>query len=373
MSDRRYRLLFILNILNPGTGPFQRAVRLDPGRLDVTIVSCMDTQDEIAEKSERLLGRECGHRLIGLGAKRRMIFVWRLCRILLEIRPDVIQVNHTFSAAVAIVFSRFLGTPVKVAFEGTLFSRYGLGRRFFLSLLFSLTDGVISVSNAVKNANHLAAGRLGGCINRRVIYNGVDIGESSVPSQNIGATGFVIGYVGDLKPVKDVGTLIRAFARFIKNCPGSTLLIIGGGDMEEPLRKLASELKALDRIIFTGQIERSQVYALLARMDVFVMPSRVEGLSEAIVQAMAAGVPVVASDIAPNRELVMDGVTGAIFELGNDKALARVLQALAGDAGRRKTFAVRARALVEQELDIYRIAEQYHDYYNELLCSKGLK
>ncbi|HHJ18897.1 MAG TPA: glycosyltransferase family 1 protein [Gammaproteobacteria bacterium] len=379
MNAKRYRLLFILNVLNPGTGPFQRAVRLDPERLDITILSCMDSQEEMMRKAKRLYNRECGHRLVGLDAKSRLAFILRLCRVMLEVRPDIIQVNHTFSAVVAILFSLLISTPVRVAFEGTLLTRYGYTRRFFMSLIYSLTDGVISVSKAVKSINHTASGKLGEYINRRVIYNGVDIGdidrirELPLTKQENLDDAFVIGYVGDLKPLKDVGTLIRAFAQFVEKWPeNSRLVIIGGGAQESALKSIANEVGVIDRTIFTGQIERRSVYEFLPRLDVFVMPSRVEGLSEAIVQAMAAEVPVIASDIAPNRELISHGTTGLIFEPGNEQALTDALVLIAGDIEIRKEFSRRSREFVERKLDIFHIVDEYHDFYKELISRKEL-
>lgn len=371
----RPRLMFVLNVLNPGTGPFQRAARLDPARLDVTIVSAFDTQWELESKVQRLVGGSLPHRLVGLGPGGRLETTRRLWRAMSELRPDIIHVNHSFSAAVCLLLARFNGRPATVAFEGTMLSRYGRLRGMLQAWLYSRADRIISVSNAAAEVNARVGGFLAQCAERTVIYNGVDLGDlngqEGRPCEcSTNHTGLVVGYVGDLKPVKDVETLIRAFGRVARRHEDWRLMIVGGGPLEQQLRKMVAEIGLSSCVEFTGQVERAEVYRRLRDMDMFIMPSLVEGLSEAVAQALACGVPVIVSDIAPNREIIAGGACGRLFPPGDADALARQIEALGADPEGARALSKRGRRHAEECLDIGKIVQQYHALYDELVGSR---
>jgi len=136
------------------------------------------------------------------------------------------------------------------------------------------------------------------------------------------------------------------------------------------LKMLAQQCGVLEKIIFTDQIERHEVYQALKVMDVFVMPSLIEGLSESIAQSMASSLPVVVSNIAPNRELVINGENGFLFNNGDYKALARHILALEGSPAMRQKFGLKNRAIAEEKLDINKIVVQYKEFYQGLLRVK---
>ena len=377
----KIKLLFILNMLRPGTGPFQRAVRLSDERFDTTIVSCYDTTEALREKAEKLappFGPSLETKgLVGLGKTGKISCALALMRLISSERPDIIQTNHTFSAVIATVWSKLIGVPVRVHFEGTLKKAFGGFKRIVLNAVFSLSDGVICVSNAANRANSPKGSTLGKKTVRRVIYNGVDIKDldscrrGGVREElNIEPDNFVVGYVGDLKEVKDVPTLIRGFDGLLSACKNSTLIIVGGGPLAGELKELARSLGIIDNIIFTGPVERRDVYRYLNAFDLFVMPSKIEGLCEAIAQAMCFSLPIVSTDIAPNLEVVTDGVNGRTFPVGNDATLAGRLLELKNNAQERISMGKKSRELVKRSLDIYSIVEEYEDFYKKLLEAK---
>ena len=137
----------------------------------------------------------------------------------------------------------------------------------------------------------------------------------------------VVLFAGRLVEVKDVATLVRAFAC---GCAApATLLICGDGPLRGGLQDLVAELGLGHRVRFLGQ--RPDVEALIAASDVVVLPSRHEGLSNVILEAMRGGRPVVASRTGGNVELVEPGVTGQLFEVGDVPGLARALEMLMAD------------------------------------------
>jgi glycosyltransferase involved in cell wall biosynthesis len=376
MTKQKPNILFLLNILNPGTGPFQRAIRLDDQQMDVTILSCTDSNEEVISKAEKLVTDFGRRRVLGLGGGNKLQLAIKLCRFIKRCDPDIIQTNHTFSSMVAILYSCIIRKPLVVNFEGTLFKSSGIFRRTGLKLLYSLCDATICVSNAVNESNQFCEKTLRKHIVRRTIYNGVDhqqiestpTGSGFKKRHGIPEENLVFGFVGDLKPVKDIPTIIKAFAE--ASLDNATLLIVGGGSLHDDLASLATSLGISDQVVFTGMIERREVYCALKEMDVFVMASLIEGLSEAIAQAMSAGLPVITSDIPPNAELIINEENGLLFPVGQPKNLAAQLRNLYNDPAKRALFGKNNHKIALERLDIFNIVDEYSKLYCELLQTK---
>lgn len=373
--SRRPKLAFILNVLNPGTGPYQRAIRISDSKFEVVIVSCHDSQSQLEDKVWAL-GVPVGEkRLVGLGEKRPLALAMRLIRWLWKERPEVISVNHSFSTAVSLFAARFCSVRAKVAFEGTLFSRYSRFKAGLLAWIHSFSDAVICNSQAAARVN--ASCELAGFHARRIlITNGVPIreidraaGDASILEARLRLpeTGRRILYVGDLKTVKDIPTLIRAYAEFVCEYADSLLILAGKGELRSALEEQCRKLNLEGKVLFTGQLERSEIYSLLHLVDAFVLPSRVEGMSEALAQAMCASLPVVVSDISPNLEAVRDGYNGCVFRTGDAGHLAKQLSGLFDRDNERQKLGDNARKVIEEKFDIMKIVESYEELYLSIL------
>ena len=140
----------------------------------------------------------------------------------------------------------------------------------------------------------------------------------------------VIGTVGRLQPVKDQARLIRAFDRVRSEVPGAVLVIIGDGSLRPELEQLVEELGLGKRVRFLG--DRSDVPQLLAGMELFALSSLSEGYSVALIEACAAALPIVATDVGGNHEIVRDGVNGKLVPAGDTSALANALLGMLADA-----------------------------------------
>lgn len=136
----------------------------------------------------------------------------------------------------------------------------------------------------------------------------------------------IIGTVGRLQPVKNQQVLLRAFAQLRAGMPQAVLAIVGDGSLREPLERLAGELALGDAVRFLG--DRSDVPRLLAGMEVFTLPSSSEGYSIALLEACAAALPIVATDVGGNREIVHEGRNGRLVAAGDPANLAEALRAL---------------------------------------------
>jgi glycosyltransferase involved in cell wall biosynthesis len=175
--------------------------------------------------------------------------------------------------------------------------------------------------------------------------DGAARGDSPPPSRARGAAPLILLSTGRLIFNKGQGHLLEAMAALRRRGLAFRLVLVGEGPLEGRLRRQAERLGLGDTVQFAGY--RQDMPALLRAADVFVRPSLSEGMSLAVLEAMAAGLPVVATDVSGTRELLQNGAGGLIVPPGSPPALADALARLAADAGLRRRLgeAARARAL----------------------------
>ncbi|MFA4986782.1 MAG: glycosyltransferase family 4 protein [Candidatus Brocadiia bacterium] len=177
----------------------------------------------------------------------------------------------------------------------------------------------------------------------QVLPNAVDALPVS-PSPAADTRPFTLGTAARLTRQKGLDTLLCSFAKALKTSPGMSLAIAGSGEDETSLRKLASSLGITGQVTFAGEV--AQVSDFLRGLDLYVQPSRWEGLPYAIMEAMAAGVPVVAADVNGVREVVLNGVTGMLVPPENPEALASAILDAHDNKARFAAMAAHARELV---------------------------
>jgi len=211
----------------------------------------------------------------------------------------------------------------------------------------------------------------------RQIYSGVDVGRFAptvdlprdLPWAGDAARPFVFGTVGRLDPVKRQALLLESFAQVLHGQPELEgrlrLLIVGNGPMQAALREQAERLGIAQSVWFTGA--RGDVPELMRAMDVFVLPSMNEGISNTILEAMASGLPVIAARVGGNPELVRPGVTGALY---NDAASDELIQAMVKyvrnpAVARQHGAAGRARVVSDFSLDA--MVSNYLQLYRDLM------
>jgi len=210
------------------------------------------------------------------------------------------------------------------------------------------------------------------------ICNGVDTDKflpaprkpaGVLPAQMAGEGLVIIGTVGRLQPVKDQQLLLRAFAELVRESDGlaatARLLVVGNGPLRDTLTQLAQSLGIAHLTAFTG--DRTDVAQLLQCMDVFVLPSLAEGISNTLLEAMATGLPVIATRVGGNVELVRDGENGALFESGDVASLARLLAGYVTDGGARRRHGERSRRLALECFSLEAMIEGYRGAYETLI------
>jgi glycosyltransferase involved in cell wall biosynthesis len=171
-------------------------------------------------------------------------------------------------------------------------------------------------------------------------------------------------YVGRLHPQKDLPTLLRAWAHVQRQYP-SHLLLVGAGPEQKHLQELARQLKIEPSVHWVGPT--SDVLPYLRAADLFVLPSLAEGMSNALLEAMATGLPCVVSDIGGNRDLIEHGRTGLLFRPGDAEHLAQLLCQILPAADHRRYLGEAARRHVCQHYSLAAIADRYEELYRSLI------
>jgi glycosyltransferase involved in cell wall biosynthesis len=169
------------------------------------------------------------------------------------------------------------------------------------------------------------------------VYNGIDLQQFSgqiktkAKKQSLGipADCKVIGIVARLDPVKNHGMLLRAFKMVLARVPETYLLIVGDGPERQQLQTIAESLGIIDRTIFLGA--RQDIPELLHTFDIFALPSFSEGMSITLIEAMGAGIPIVATRVGGNAEVVTDQKTGYLIQNDDAQEMADKLSTLLQD------------------------------------------
>jgi len=216
------------------------------------------------------------------------------------------------------------------------------------------------------------------------IYNGVDT-QRFQPSNGaraaIGGSPFtdpaqwLVGTVGRLQPIKDQGLLARAFVRAVELDPGARgrlrLLVVGEGPSRPQIEQVLRDAGVAPLTWVAG--ERADVPEVMRGLDAFVLPSRAEGISNTILEAMATALPIVATAVGGNSELLDDGVTGCLGPAGDVERLARAMLDDLHDPTRARRRGAAARQVAQRRFSLEGMVAAYGDLYERLLTNAALR
>jgi glycosyltransferase involved in cell wall biosynthesis len=285
---------------------------------------------------------------------------------------DVLHTHLFGSNTLGRLLGRLAGVPVIIAHEHWATSAR---REVWINrLLYRLSDRTIVPSAATKSMLVKYGGIPSQAI--EVVYNGVDTAQFSRPygreevrsELGIPNDALLVGVVGRLSEEKGgVDLLVRAVARLHKTEPSVRLLVVGDGPMRAGLEGLASKVTE-GLVTFTGT--RSDVARLLGAMDVFALPSLSEALPLVVLEAMSAGLPVVATRVGGVPEVVDDGVTGLLLAPGSEDALYWALRRLGAAPNLRAQLGRAGQAHVKAHFTIERMVECIEALYESLLARK---
>lgn len=366
------RVLELLVTTAPGGGPkqvYDLVRHLPKAEFEVVVAGPRD-----GAFFERF--RELGLRVVDIATNR--VGPWPLLKILHEIRHSRIDVVHSHGKGAGL-YSRFAGwltgAAVVHTFHGIHYERYSRPwRRGYLTgerWLGRGTDRFINVSST--QADEGVKQRLFEPSDAVTILNGIDLAEldadladPGLDRARLGLTegAAVIGSVARFDPVKRVEVLIQALALLAPRIPGLTLVLVGGGEDERRLRRLATDVGLGERVIFTGPLDNpAGAYRLF---DLYVATSRKEGLPLALLEAMGARLAIVATDVPGHQDLVVHGETGLLVPVDDPAALADAIATLLADPERRRRMGEAGRRRVAETFTIDSMVDKTAEVYREV-------
>ena len=307
---------------------------------------------------------------------------WQLFRIFRRLKPAIVH-SRNKSGLDALLPARLAGVPHCVHGEHgwDVHDLDGLSRKeqVLRKLHAPLVERYVTVSRSLRD---YLVERVGIRPERiTTICNGVDTDKfqpaprkplALLPASLQDDGLVVIGAVGRLQPVKDQQTLLRAFGELVaeggQGTASARLLMVGNGPLREALERQARELGIAHLTTFAG--DRTDVAQLLQCMDVFALPSLAEGISNTILEAMATGLPVLATRVGGNVELVQDGGNGALFEAGDVAALKRLLAGYLADPSLRRRHGERSRQLAVENFSLKAMVDGYRGAYERLMLGR---
>ncbi|HEX8475842.1 MAG TPA: glycosyltransferase [Pyrinomonadaceae bacterium] len=303
----------------------------------------------------------------------------RFRRFLREREIDVVHAHEFYTNIFGMTGASLARTPVRIASRReTTGTRTPLQKRVERGA-YKLAGAIVANAGAVREqliVEGVGAKKI------EVIHNGLDASRVAPdPSMSradaLAACGLprdvegrrFVTIVANLRlEVKDHPTFLRAARRVREAVPEAAFVLAGEGELTERLRSLAAELGLGERdVFFTGRCER--IAELLAASDVCVLSSKAEGFSNAILEYMAAGRPVVATDVGGARETVVEGETGYLVAAGDDEALATRIVELLKDTKRAREMGERGRLIVEEKFSCAAQLERTEKLYERLLAS----
>jgi glycosyltransferase involved in cell wall biosynthesis len=276
--------------------------------------------------------------------------------------------SHEFSMAVYGAWSAWRDNiPHVITMHGGRYYAAELRRRLAMRAAIAISGTTVAVSAQLQRAMtedlSLAKSKV------QIIPNGVPRQRAeSVTLRDelrLPPDARLIVSVGNLYPVKGHAHLVDAFARIAGRHPALHVAIAGRGDLEAELAARARALGLADRFHLLGL--RADVRAILAAADIFAMPSVSEGLPLALLEAMFAGCPIVATNVGEIATVLDEGNAGVLVEPANPAALAAAIDALLNDAARAKQLGARAASRAAAEYDISRMVRRYATVYQELV------
>ena len=294
-------------------------------------------------------------------------------RLAWQLRRRGVDILHTHSWGTLIegvMAAKLARTSVLIHGEhGTMETRFH--HRQIQRFLWSRTDQVTAVAGplADRMANVVRFPRE----KIKVIPNGVDSFrfrpereaiELRRKELGLPTTGLLIGTVARLVPVKNHRGMLHALAVLREKGLTPMLALAGDGPLESELRNLTRELSLEGQVRFLGAIR--QVERFLNALDVFVLNSLSEGMSNTVLEAMSCGLPVVATNVGGNSDLVEDDRTGYLIPQDNVEELARAIARIANDQRKREKMGIMARARIEQSFGIGKMVQNYSDMYESL-------
>jgi len=369
---KRAKILLLSSVLNRRGAErmiFQLATGLDRDKYDAKVV-CLRKETPFMGEFIR-----AGVDIRSLGM-RRYFQPGPLLELYRFIKRENIDLIHTHLYRDAI-YGRILGKLAGVPVVSTLHNSY-VWRSKAQLLLDGITalwaDKIVAVSNAVRRYaiknEHIAPARI------TTIYNGIETEKFRIPPGDVlklkkelglGHNELVIGSAGELTRQKGYRYLLPAASAILKEHPEVRFLIAGDGELKKELESRVKESGISRQVSFLGY--RADIPCVLNLFDIFVLPSLWEGLPVVLIEAMAAGRPIVATDVDGNLEVIGEREAGLAVAPRDPQALRGALLQLIKNPARREEMGRKGRERAENIFDVRIMIRKYEELYDLILAS----
>ena len=337
---------------------------------------CIICMTDFTEFGQRILRTDVEIYALNKPAGKALGTYVQLWRLLRRIRPDIVHTRNlaTLEGQVPAFFAGIKGrVHGEHGWDMANLSGGNQRHRWLRKLIRPFVQQYIALSRDLQAYLERSIGVDSSRLTQ--IYNGVDdsrfspddSADNDLPWPKGGV--FVFGTVGRLQAVKDQLTLVRAFAHLRLNheaeAAKARLVIVGDGPQFAPLQQAIQQAGLGDKVWLTGS--RDDIPHLMRSMNVFVLPSLSEGISNTILEAMACGLPVIATQVGGNPELITVGETGSLVPAADYQQLAQEMAKYLLDPEMAGRCGKHARADVERRFGLNRMMEQYVGVYRRVL------
>ena len=321
---------------------------------------------DVGQPADDIAGYGCAVHRLDLSRNRKWRTLRSLQALLANEAIDLVHTHNTYAHFYGALAARLAGVRCIVNSQHGRGCGPGWKARLQFRIANRRAARIVGVSHdsteLCRQQDHRSRGRM------QTIWNGIDVSRFAFAGPRLEPT---LIAVGRLSPEKDFATLLRAVAIAARSVPELRLRIVGDGGERPALESLVQELAIADRVEFLG--ERSNVPQLLAESGCYVSSSRTEGVSLTLLEAMAVGLPVIATRVGGNPEVVREGVTGRLVESGDPAALASAIVAMCGDRDLWSGMGQLGRERVEQNFNVVRMVQEYERLYSEVVSGTPVR
>jgi glycosyltransferase involved in cell wall biosynthesis len=370
MNQKNAKIEIWLLIGNLSLGGAERTLvdianNLDPSQYEVTVWTLIDEGKLVEELSEDIT-----YRTVGAHTKWDLLAVLRFLLITAFEKPDIIQSFLFHDNIIARVASGLVPGVNSITGVREVPDTRSRLRTTIDRITIPLSNKIVSNSKAGERFIRDLGARSDQV---SVVPNGrdIDLYNSGVATPDLycelglNSRHPVVGTVGRLVERKGHFDLLNAWPIVLNAAPDAQLLVVGQGEKREELVELATDLDCADSVIFCGT--RDDIPNVLAAMDVFVFPSHYEGLPGALIEAMIAGLPIVATPVDGNSELIIDGETGLFVPQQDPEELASEIVRLLDAPDRREELSRQAQEYASENYTIPRMVDRFESVYRDTL------
>ena len=357
--------------MNPFCTPFVPAFikRFKKAGLEVGIITTSNKGEPTFDmKSEGI------HNSIPVYRINRHFPFFQIFRLVVKLRPDIIHVHApNFFSSFAVVVGKILRTPVLVTIHRVeVMPTKNPLVHFARRIVLNLFDRIVAVSEATKLRTENCGARK---TKISVIWNSAEEDHFKPRSKKkarkllgLPLEKAIILFVGRLAPVKGLRYLIQAMPSILSS-QEALLVIVGDGPQRDDLQHLVKILNLRSCVLFLGHVDTEKLALCHNAADVFVLPSLVEGHSVALLEALASGLPVVATGVGGNNESIVDSNNGFLVDCMDHSALAQAIITILGDEKLRHRFSKKSSKLYFDNFSEKSQICKYISEYNKLLAN----